>query len=419
MDEAGTTGDHGGGQEGSQGSAHGRQPRPWEAAVGRGADCLKANARRYRVVARNAARAALQALHRHRIGLVQALNAELHIALYDPEHAAESPRAVFRIAGSHKSPELHLCYARLQESAAALQAQGGPLDRESVQSEMPHAARRRAESQLGLHGLRAVLTEHFWQREITLYTGTAMFLAALGFPMTPGVFVVGAVLLLIQGAVRLAIHESRIRLLRRRIVRDETLHPALHTAAVRALFARSVGIAPEQLETQLAHTVLGGQVVVPDLGGEHALRLYVDEEARIAAGALRPAWRTEGGRELAPEIAPEDLTASENELTIVFRRPKRVRLNPDAQSETDAGAQSAESAPAGQPAKVDIDDIGEKSKVPAKVDLDELGGAKRRRAGVSDSGDGQDGSDDDVEVVEAEVIPPEEFFKPGGGGTRA
>lgn len=381
------------------------EPRPWEAAVGRGGDCLKANARRYRVIARNAARAALQTLRRHRIGIAQARKAELHIALYAPDDTSGCPKAVFRIGGSASAPELQLCYARLRDPETPLYNPGGPLDRNAVRAEMPEAARRRAEGQLGIRGLRDVLREEFWQREISLYTGTALFLAALGFPMTPGVFVVGGVLLLIQGAIRLARNEVRIRLLARRISRDETLHPALHVAAVRRLFARDARLEPEDLAARLARTVLRGDVTVPDLTGADSLKMYVDEDARIAAGGLRPRPVAAESDHHAEPPTPDDLYASENVLTVVFRRPKRLRR-------TDEGtASAAEPAPeSGADGKLDIDDIGQESRVPAKVDIDELG----KSGGKTKSGK-TSAEDEDVEVVEAEVIPPEEFFKPGGG----
>ncbi len=382
------------------------EPRPWEAAVGRGGDCLKANARRYRVIARNAARAALQTLRRHRIGIAQARKAELHIALYAPDDTSGCPKAVFRIGGAPSAPELQLCYARLRDAGTPLHSPDGPLDREAVRAEMPEAARRRAEAWLGIHGLRDVLREEFWQREISLYTGTALFLAALGFPMTPGVFVVGGVLLLIQGAVRLARNEVRIRLLARRISRDETLHPALHVAAVRRLFARAAGLEPEDLAARLARTVLRSEVTVPDLTGADSLKMYVDEDARIAAGGLRPRAIAAESDHHAEPPTPDDLYASDNVLTIVFRRPKRLR---GADEET---ACAAESAPKGSgDGKLDIDDIGQESKVPAKVDIDELG-----KSGAGGKA-GTTPKDEEVEVVEAEVIPPEEFFKPGGGRT--
>lgn len=384
------------------------EPRPWEASVGRGGDCLKANARRYRVVARNAPRAALQTLQRHRIGIARAQNAELHIALYEQNDSSGVPKAVFRVGGTPQAPELQLCYARLRDSEAQLYRPGGPLDKDAVIADMPGAARRRAEAQLGTGGLRDVLDETFWQREISLYTGTAVFLAALGFPMSPGVFVVGAVLLLMQGAIRLAKNEFRLYLAKRRMVYDETLQPALHAAAVRRLFARDVGLDVRDLEARLGQTVLRGEITVPDLSGDNSLKIYVDEDARVAAGALRPLHL--GGAKANKGEAPvvEELDASENILTVVFRRPKRVRMaKPDDEVQSDDGA--------ARPQKLDIDDIGQKSKVPAKVDLDELGRGDRQDNVAASERPNTRRDDEDVEVVDAEVISPEEFFSPGGG----
>lgn len=392
-----TTGSH-------RGDGHYRgEPRMWEAAVGRGETCLKPNARRYRVTARNPARAALNALKRDNMSMVAAFDANLHIAVYPADNASGNPVAVFAIGGEIKSPQLIMRFARLQPDDVPLHQRGGPLDRDALHHEMPTAARRRAEEQLGFQGFREVINGDYWEQELTLYCGTAAVLAAIGFPMSPGVFVVGAIILVFRGVIRLTGQEIRIQLRRRRIRHDPALQSVLNTSAIRRLFARMLNTAPESLAQRLGHTVVRGAVAVPDLVGEHALHLYVDEDSRVAAGGLRPAKLDTAVPAEDREVTPEDLTHSDNILTVVFRRPRRRRQPRPAESAQAAPPVDARPEDAGQAAqaKVDLDDLGAKSP-PAKVDIDDLGGARGKH---------EHAHHDDAEVVDAEVVEEERMYR--------
>jgi len=380
------------------------EPRVWEAAVGRGEDCLKANARRYQVKARNPARAALTTLKRDNMSMVGAFDANLHIAVYPGDNPSGNPVAVFAMGGEVKSPQLVVKYARLQPDDTPLHQRGGPLDRAAMRDELPTAARRRAEEQLGFQGFRELITSDYWERELTLYCGTAAVLAAIGFPMTPGVFVVGAIILLIRGLVRLIGQEIRIQLKRRRIIHDPSLQSVLSTSAIRRLFAHGLQVAPESLGQSLATKVLRGAVTVPDLKGNQALNLFVDEDSRIAAGGLRPAQLDKAVPEANREVTPEDLAHSDNVLTVVFRRPKRKRK--PAEAATQSFGAGAEPAPAPGPDKVDLDDLGAQSTTPAKVDIDDMGGA-----GKSASRQRPRHGEDDEDVVDAEVVEEEHMYK--------
>ena len=381
------------------------EPRVWEAAIGRGEDCLKANARRYRVKARNPARAALTSLKRDNMSMVGAFDANLHIAVYPGDNPSGDPVAVLAMGGDVKSPQLVVKYARLQPDDTPLHQRGGPLDRAALHREMPTAARRRAEEQLGCQGFRELVTSDYWERELTLYCGTAAVLAAIGFPMTPGVFVVGAIILLIRGLIRLLGQEIRIQIRRRRMIHDPSLQSVLSTSAVRRLFAQGLELPPDMLARQLATKVMRGHVTVPDLKGSHALHLFVDEDSRIAAGGLRPAQLDKAVPEVNREVTPEDLEHSDNVLTVVFRRPKRRRPQMEAEpAQTSGAGTNVEPAEAG-PDKVDLDDLGAQSTRPAKVDIDDLGGSRRSKARQRP----QHGDDEDI--VDAEVVEEEQMYK--------
>lgn len=382
------------------------EPRVWEAAVGRGEDCLKANARRYRVKARNPARAALTTLKRDNMSMVGAFDANLHIAVYPGDNPSGNPVAVLAMGGDVKSPQLVLKYARLQPDDTPLHKRGGPLDRAALHHELPTAARRRAEDQLGYQGFRELITSDYWERELTLYCGTAAVLAAIGFPMSPGVFVVGAIILLIRGLVRLLGQEIRIQLRRRRMIHDPSLQSVLSTSAVRRLFAHGLQVPPEMLGQSLATKVLRGAVTVPDLKGSYALNLFVDEDSRIAAGGLRPAQLDKAVPEANREVTPEDIAHSDNVLTVVFRRPKRRRRHADAAAQRGGYGAGAEPAAAAGADKVDLDDLGALSKTPAKVDIDDLGGSRKSTAKQRPTD-----ADDEDEVVDAEVIDEEQMYK--------
>lgn len=388
----------------AQGSTpHRGAPQIWEVAVGRGEDCLKANARRYRVKARNPARAVLSTLRRDNMTMVDALDADLHIAVHPGDNPSGKPVAVFSLVGEPKSPKLALRFARLQPPETPLHQRGGPLDRMALHKEMPCAARRRVEEQLGYKGFREFISSVYWERELTLYCGTAAVLAAIGFPMTPGVFVVGAVLLLCRGLIRLSVQEIRIQFARRRIVQDSSLQAVLSTTAVRRLFARAVDIAPENLQGRLGQTVLRGAVTVPDINGDHALNMYVDEDSRVAVGGLRPARLDSAVPSEDREITAEDLTASDNVLTVVFRRPKKRRKAvKNALGEIES-AEVMDEQPE-ETDKVDLDDLGKESKLPAKVDIDDLGGA---RSPQSRHGKGTE----EEEIVDAEVIEEDQMYR--------
>lgn len=392
-------------QSANGGGQHRGQPRVWEVAVGRGEDCLKANARRYRVKTRNPARAALTTLKRDNMSTVDAFDANLHMAVYPGDNPSGNPVAVFAMGGEVKSPRLVLRYARMQPDSTPLHQRGGPLDRWALHREMPTAARRRAEEQLGFLGFREIITSDYWEQELGLYCGTAAVLAAIGFPMSPGVFVIGAIILLFRGLIRLTGQEIRIQLRRRRIIHDPSLQQVLSTTASRRLFARGLNMPPEALASRLSHTVLRGSVVVPDLQGQNALRMYVDEDSALAVGGLLPARLDTAMPASNRDITPEDLWHSDNVLTVVFRRPKqRPKREAAEPTQTSGAGTNVDPAPA-TPEKVDLDDLGAKSKTPAKVDIDDMGARSQEHAKEDDGEEGED------EIVDAEVVDEERTYR--------
>jgi len=363
-------------------------PGQWDAVVGHIERCLKPNANRYRVSARNAPRAALQALQRHGARLTDALAGDTHIALFRPD-STEAPLAVFAVAGEPGAPCLQVRYARLLPDTATPFLPGGPLDSAAVDDEVPRLARRYAEARLGASGLREVLSERFWAREVSLYTGTALVLAALGFPMTPGVFVVGGVLLLLQGAVRLLFREWRLTRAKRRLLRIPAIQDDLREAAARAIFLRVHGV------NEARAKVLRGTAIVPDMRRNTPLDLLVDEDARLAAGGLTPAVDA-GDTTLAEPTDLESLAPSDNTLTVVFRRPK-TQIDPvDTPDEGEAAA-DGESKP-------DLDEIGKAASVPAKVDLEDLGARSTGKGTHPGTDAAADRDDDDIEVIDAELV---------------
>ncbi|SDF72063.1 hypothetical protein SAMN05216241_102124 [Limimonas halophila] len=364
--------------------------------VGREDRCLKPNANRYRVTARNAPRAALHALQRHGVRLTDALAGDTHIALFRPD-STEAPLAVFAIAGEPGSPALRVRYARLLPETASPYLTGGPLDSQAVDEEVPRLARRRAETRLGASGLREVLSERFWGREISLYTGTALVLAALGFPMTPGVFVVGGVLLLLQGSIRLAVREWRLGRAKRRLLHDPAVQDDLREAAARAIFVRTHDLRAGGERPR----VVRGTAIVPDIRRTVPLDLLVDEDARLAAGGLTPAVNA-GEATPAEPTDLESLAPSQNTLTVVFRRPK-THIEPTDSADHPEPAADGEDKP-------DLDEIGKAARVPAKVDLEDLG--SRHRDNGSAGGD----EEEDVEVIDAELVDPDPGAEAGGPG---
>jgi hypothetical protein len=389
------------------------EPQLWEAALGRGEDCLKANARRYRVKARNPARAALSTIKRENMMMAEALRADLHVAVYASGNTSGNPVAVYSVSGTEKAPRLILRFARLQPPEQPLHMRGGPLDRDALKDNIPAAARFRAEQRLGFRGVRELKTTSHWENELTTYCGTAAVLAAIGFPMTPGVFVVGAVILLVRSLARLIVHEVRLQILRRKIAKDPTLQSVLSTTAVRHMFARTLRIPPTELDTQLSKIVLRGTVIIPDLRANHALSMYVDEDSRVAAGGLRPAQLDSAVPLEHRRISPEDLTHSHNILTVVFRRPKRKRPPHHLRN----GAEPAESTPPPSSvyddtqrvdtSKVGLDDLGAEAKVPAKVDIHDLGRNRNRNRRRQQA----EPPEDEEEIVDAEVIEEEDMYR--------
>ena len=289
----------------------------WEGAVGRDAACLRATAKRYRVRARNPARAALMALQRHGLDGPSAREAGACVAIYLlPD--SRSPRAVFAVGGTHDAPALHLRAADLLPPVSPLLGSGGPFDAAAIEAEIPRAARRRAQARVGSSGLREVLHGTFWQREATLYSSTAMVLAALGFPMSAEVFAVGGVVLLLQGAVRLALRESRIALATSRLRADPAAAETLRSDAVRTLFARAHGIAGR--DGQPRRRILREAAAIPDLCGAARLHVLLDEDAAVTTG---PAGGQPGPTAAGSEADDPQLPPSDNQITIVFRRPAR------------------------------------------------------------------------------------------------
>lgn len=370
------------------------QSQSWEAAVGRGESCLRASSKRYRVVARNAPRAALSALRRHGLSTADAQEANVHIAVYSAERERDEPLAVFAIGGTPQSPALCLRFARMRS-----EGQAAPLATTAVQlgGELRRAARRRAESELGQSGLREVLTERFWEREISLYTGTALVLAAFGFPMSPGVFVVGGILLLTLGGLRLTWKQLRLSVKTSRLARDPELQQVLREAAVRAAFTSHYNADPSASFQRPGRNVHKGELTVPDLHGENALHLYVDEAVVATVGGIGPQATAYG------DPADGNLPDSDNVLTVVFRRLRR----PPRPST----AVEAEKPDDGK--KPDLDDIGREALGPGKVDFDDIGSSKRRLGGKIAAmlpSPARAREEEEIEIIDAEII--EDDFDP-------
>jgi hypothetical protein len=348
----------------------------WEAAIAAGPACLRANAPRFRVRARNPARAALAALRRRGLDAAGACASEITIAVYLLPDAGR-PRAVFAMAGRPDAPVLHLRWADLLPPDAPCAGPGGPFDAAAIARELPTAARRLAQRYLGSSGLREVLRGAFWQREATLYSSTALVLSAFGFPMSDGVFVVGGVLLLLQGAVRLGLFELRLAARMRALRRDPAAASQLRAAATRTVFARSHGIAGTDGEPR--RVVLRHQAAVPDLTGPQPLRLLVDEDAAVTTGGPDGALGSDGDGFALPD--------SDNCLTVVFRRPRRSDLSETAEPvpprAPDGPAQATGTAPCGG------------LPVPAHPTPPE----------------------EDIEVIDAELLDPDDdWVRPARGG---
>ncbi|MBK1668626.1 hypothetical protein CKO28_11355 [Rhodovibrio sodomensis] len=338
----------------------------WEAAIAPGARCLNPTSARYRVQARNPARAALAALQRHGLTGEQARGWGIGIAVHllpDTGH----PRAVYAVDGPAGSPMLQLRYARLLPGTSELLTGGeSPFDAGALAREVPKTARRWAEARVGSSGITEVLRGTFWQREATLYCSTALVLSAFGFPMSTEVFAVGGILLMMQGAVRLIVHESRIFALARSILRNPEHVGQLRADSQRMLFLRGhalLGPAGRQIRR-----VLRERAAVPDLTGPSRLMLLLDEDAAVTTGA--------GAYGIVPE---ETLPESDNVLTVVFRRPRKPDMPPPAETAASSGdaPPTAVGAPAGLPARR----------------------ANHRPAEV-----------DEVEVIEAELLDPEAYY---------
>jgi hypothetical protein len=362
-------------RDGVQGSARERPGLPeWEAAVASGARCLNPTSARYRVQARNPARAALAALKRHGVTGEQARARGLCIAIHmlpDTTH----PRAVYALAGTVGSPMLRLRYARLLPGTSdLLSGKESPFDAVAVAREVPKTARRWAQARVGSSGVTEVLRGTFWQREATLYCSTALVLSALGFPMSAEVFAVGGILLMMQGAVRLIAHESRILTMTRSFLRNPVHTGHLHQDSQRMLFLRGhdlLGPTGRQVRR-----VLRERAAVPDLTGASRLMLLIDEDAAVTTGA--------GAYGIVPE---ETLPESDNVLTVVFRRPRKpAPETPVASADAMGPATPAQPAAELQP-----------------VDTYRVSALPARRSDVAPDLE-------DVEVIEAELLDPEAYF---------
>jgi hypothetical protein len=354
----------------------------WEAAVAPGARCLNPTSARYRVQARNPARAALAALKRHGLTGEQARAWGICIAIHmlpDTTH----PRAVYALDGAAGAPMLQLRYARLLPGTSELLTGGdGPFDAGAVAREVPKTARRWAQARVGSNGLTEVLRGTFWQREATLYSSTALVLSAFGFPMSAEVFAVGGIILLLQGAVRLAAHESRILALTTAFLRNPAHGGRLRLDSQRTLFLRAHGLLGAT--GRQIRRVLRERVAVPDLTGPSRLMLLIDEDAAVTTGA--------GAYGIVPETT---LPESDNVLTIVFRRPRRPASAPPA--EAVAAAEAAVTA-AGDAAREAVPERHAAARVPA------------RRADTP-------GDVEEVEIIEAELLDPEAYYggRPAAG----
>ena len=354
----------------ADGTGRAHPPLPeWEAAIAPGARCLNPTSVRYRVQARNPARAALAALRRHGLTGEQARAWGMHIAIHmlpDTVH----PRAVYALDGPAGSPLLQLRYARLLPGTSDLLCGAfSPFDAGAVAREVPRTARRWAQARVGSSGVTEVLKGTFWQREATLYCSTALVLSAFGFPMSAEVFAVGGILLLMQGAVRLVAHESRILGLTRFFLRNPAHSGQLRQDAQRMLFLRGhdlLGPTGRQVRR-----VLRERAAVPDLTGRSRLMLLIDEDAAVTTGA--------GAYGIVPE---ETLPESDNILTVVFRRPRK----PDIPVPADP---TPEGEPTAAPAAPSAPDRW--AQLPA-----------RRGEAAPDL--------EDVEVIEAELLDPEGYY---------
>lgn len=352
-----------------------RAPLPeWEAAIAPGARCLNPTSARYRVNARNPSRAALAALKRHGLTGEQARAWGMCVAIHALPDVAH-PRVVYAVEGPAGSPMLQLRYARLLPGTSELLAGGkSPFDAGAVGREVPKTARRWAQSKVGSSGVTEVLRATFWQREATLYCSTALVLSAFGFPMSAQVFAIGGILLLMQGAVRLIAHESRILALTRSFLRNPAQAGPLRQDSQRMLFLRGHGLlGPTGRQIR---RVLREQVAVPDLTGASRLMLLIDEDAAVTTGA--------GAYGIIPE---ETLPESDNVLTIVFRRPRK----PDIPVVVDA-ATSAERA------------VDRPSDTAGAAPGDQRPAAPPARwtAPATDV--------EEVEVIEAELLDPDSYY---------
>lgn len=294
----------------------------WEAAVGRGALCLRATAKRYRMRARNPARAALQALSRHGLDGPRAREGGVWIAIYLLPDVG-TPRTIYAVGGTHDAPTLQLRAADLLPPASALLGPGGPFDTAAIDAQVPRVARRRAQTMVGSSGVREVMHGAFWQREATLYSSTAMVLAAFGFPMSAEVFAVGGVLLLLQGAARLAVRESRIMVTKRKLLADPEMREPLRAQATRAVFVDSHTVPPQQQTGPRRRTILREEAAVPNLTGEARMSLLIDEDTPVTTGM--PGGPPGLGIKMDAEGEPW-VPASDNLLTVVFRRPRRPKM---------------------------------------------------------------------------------------------
>ena len=362
-------------RDGVQGPARERPGLPqWEAAVASGARCLNPTSARYRVQARNPARAALAALKRHGVTGEQARARGLCIAIHmlpDTTH----PRAVYALAGTVGSPMLRLRYARLLPGTSDLLSGGAsPFDAGAVAREVPKTARRWAQARVGSNGVTEVLRGTFWQREATLYCSTALVLSALGFPMSAEVFAVGGILLMMQGAIRLIAHESRILALAKLFLRNPVHAGHLRQDSQRMLFLRGhdlLGPTGRQIRR-----VLREQAAVPDLTGASRLMLLIDEDAAVTTGA--------GAYGIVPE---ETLPESDNVLTVVFRRPRKPEMP--------VPADAVEPADRPQPA------AGTQPAAPSHPPTLPALPARHEEAAAEL---------EDVEVIEAELLDPEAYY---------
>ena len=341
----------------------------WEAAIAPGARCLNPTSARYRVQARNPARAALAALKRHGLTGEQGRARGLCIAIHMLPDTAH-PRAVYALAGPAGSPMLRLRYARLLPGTSdLLSGKESPFDAAAVAREVPKTARRWAQARVGSSGVTEVLRTTFWQREATLYCSTALVLSAFGFPMSAEVFAVGGILLMMQGAVRLIAHESRILTMTRLFLRNPVHSGHLRQDSQRMLFLRGHDLlSPTGRQIR---RVLRERAAVPDLTGASRLMLLIDEDAAVTTGA--------GAYGIVPE---ETLPETDNVLTVVFRRPRKPEIPVPA--EAVGPAEPAHTAANDQPA--DPGAALPACRVDVPPDLE------------------------DVEVIEAELLDPESYY---------